>query len=174
MVKTALLSIMIVVLLACESQVKQAKTAYKSEFSELIAIKGHDPVEEGVLNIPFLKHRLVKMMGEGKYDTLVQIMHECTPIGFNNDVVYWMGYSKENPEATGAAILIDLNEDIIYVGYEFDHIIERFSEAGNVMENPNRLQMWLNRRDRIMPRAPEPIIPEESDPEEESVAEEES
>lgn len=161
MVKNSLIALVVIIMLACESQVKQANTAYKSEFSELIAIKGHDPVEEGIMTLPYLKHRLVKLLGEGKYDTLVNIMHECTPIGFNNDVIYWMGYSKDFPESTGAAIMIDLNEDIIYVGYEIDHIIERFSESGVVKENPTRLQMWLNRRDRIMPIAKDPILPEE-------------
>lgn len=151
---------LIAFIFACETQVKQANTAYKSEFSEFIAIKGHDPVEEGVLNTPYLKHRLIKMMGEGKYDTLVKVMYECTPIGFNNDVIYWMGYAKDDPESSGAAVLIDLNEDVIYVGYEVNHVIERFSESGSLKEHPGKLALWLNRRDRILPKAEEPILPD--------------
>ena len=89
-----LFSFIVVLLLSCTAGVKQAETPYASEFSEFIAIKGHDPVEEGLLTSPYLKHRLTKLMGEGKYDTLVNIMYECTPIGFNNDIIYWMGYSK--------------------------------------------------------------------------------
>jgi hypothetical protein len=136
---------------SCQSKVKQAETPYKSEFSEFIAIKGYDPVEEGVLSSPYLKHRLTKLMGEGKYDTLVRIMYECTPIGFNNDVIYWMGYAKEDPESSGAAILIDLNKDVIYVAYQYHDQIERFSEADDLMEHPTRLQLWLNRRNRVVP-----------------------
>lgn len=148
-----LFSFIVVLLLSCTAGVKQAETPYASEFSEFIAIKGHDPVEEGILTSPYLKHRLTKLMGEGKYDTLVNIMYECTPIGFNNDIIYWMGYSKEEPESSGGAILIDLNDDIIYVGYEINDHIERFSEAGDLTEHPNRLQLWLNRRDNIKPAA---------------------
>ena len=141
-----------ILITSCNSKVQQAETPYASEFSEFIAIKGHDPVEEGVLTSPYLKHRLIKLMGEGKYDTLVKIMYECTPIGFNQDVIYWMGYAKDDPQASGGAILIDLNEDIIYVGYEVDDQIERFSEANNLTEQPTRLQLWLNRRDKTIPQ----------------------
>lgn len=163
MVKKVLIILFVTILFGCQSQVKEANKPYKSEFSELVAIKGHDPVEEGVLTSPALKDRLTKLLGEGKYDTLVTIMHECTPIGFNNDIVYWMGYSKDYPATTGAAVIIDLNEDIIYVAYEIDDIMERFSEAGDVRETPTRLQLWLNRRDRPMLVEPETIISEEEE-----------
>ena len=60
---------------------------------------------------------------------------------------------KDDPESSGGAILINLNEDIIYVGYETNDVIERFSEAEDLTEHPNRLQLWLNRRDNIKPAA---------------------
>ena len=46
-------------------------------------------------------------MGEDKYDTLVRTMFDCSPIGFNNDIVYWVGYGENHPESTGGAIIID-------------------------------------------------------------------
>ena len=147
-----------IILGSCTSNMKQAETQYASEFSELIAIKGYDPVEEGVLTSPYLKHRLTKLLGEDRYDTLVKIMYECTPIGFNNDIIYWMGYDKENPGTSGAAIMIDLNEDVIYVAYEVNNHMERFSEAGDVSEHPTKLQLWLNRRDNLQPGETEPEV----------------
>ena len=152
-----------IILGSCTSKMKQAETPYASEFSEFIAIKGHDPVEEGVLTSPYLKHRLTKLMGEDRYDTLVKIMYECTPIGFNNDVIYWMGYDKDSPGSSGAAIMIDLNEDVIYVAYEVNDHMERFSEAGNISEHPTKLQLWLKRRNNLQPRETEPEVGVEVD-----------
>jgi hypothetical protein len=133
----------------CTQQAKEAETAYASELKELIPIKGHDPVEEGVFTDPYLKHRLVKLLGENKYDTLVQVMYDCSPIGFNNDLLYWVGYGKNNPESTGGAIIIDLINDEIYVGYEIGGDIQIFSEADNVDNRPNKLKLWLNRREKM-------------------------
>jgi hypothetical protein len=135
----------------CSAPVKEAETAYTSELKELIPLKGHDPVEEGIFTDPYLKHRLVKLMGQDKYDTLVRAMYDCTPIGFNNDLLYWMGYGKNNPESTGGAIIIDLANDEIYVGFEIGNKIRVYSEAENVDKKPNKLKLWLNRREKMHP-----------------------
>ena len=84
---------------SCTTPVEEAETAYASELKELILLKGHDPVNEDVLKMPVLKARLIKLMGEDKYDTLVRSMFDCSPIGFNNDLVYWVGYGENNPES---------------------------------------------------------------------------
>ena len=88
-------------------------------------------------------------MRQDKYDTLVRAMYDCTPIGFNNDLLYWMGYGKNNPESTGGAIIIDLVNDEIYVGFEIGDKIRVYSEAANVDKSPNKLKLWLNRREKM-------------------------
>ena len=108
----------------CSTPVKEAETAYSSELSKLIPLKGHDPVTEGIFTDPYLKHRLVKLMGQDKYDTLVTAMYDCSPIGFNNDLLYWVGYGEYKPESTGGAIIIDLINDEIYVGFEMGDKIQ--------------------------------------------------
>jgi hypothetical protein len=135
----------------CSAPVKDAETAYSSELKELIPLKGHDPKQEGVFTDPYLKHRLIKLMGQDKYDTLVRTMYDCTPIGFNNDLLYWMGYGENNPESTGGAIIIDLANDEIYVGFEIGDKIRVYSEADNVNKKPNKLKLWLNRREKMHP-----------------------
>lgn len=137
-------------MVGCTGSVNQAETAYKSELRELIPLKGHDPYEEGVLSDPYLKHRLTKMLGEGKYDTLQTLMHDCSPIGFNNDLLYWIGYDKHKPESNSAAIIIDLVNDEIYVGYEYGDAIGVFTDATVERENPTVLASWFNRRSRIV------------------------
>jgi hypothetical protein len=138
-------------LYGCTVPVKEAETAYSSELKELIPLKGHDPIDEGVFTDPYLQHRLIKLMGQEKYDTLVRAMYDCTPIGFNNDLLYWMGYGKNNPESTGGAIIIDLAKDEIYVGFEIGDKIRVYSEADNVDKSPNKLKLWLNRREKMHP-----------------------
>ena len=133
----------------CSKQVENSETTYKSELKELILLKGHDPVNQKVLANPKLKNRLVKLMGENKYDTLVRSMYDCSPIGFNNDLIYWVGYGEKNPESTGGAIIIDLVNDEIYVGFEMGDKIRVYSEAGNVDKKPNKLKLWLNRREKM-------------------------
>jgi hypothetical protein len=135
----------------CSAPVKEAETAYTSELKELIPLKGHDPIDEGVFTDPYLRHRLIKLMGQDKYDTLVRAMYDCTPIGFNNDLLYWMGYGKNNPESTGGAIIIDLVNDEIYVGFEIGNKIRVYSESENVDKKPNKLKLWLNRRENMHP-----------------------
>ena len=76
-------------------------------------------------------------------------MYDCTPIGYNNDLLYWMGYGEKHPESTGGAIIIDLANDEIYVGFEIGDKIRVYSEAGNVDKKPNRLKLWLNRREKM-------------------------
>jgi hypothetical protein len=131
----------------CSSKVEEAETAYESELKELILLKGHDPVNEKVLSNPGLKKRLVKLMGQNKYDTLVRSMYDCSPIGFNSDLIYWVGYGENNPESTGGAIIIDLANDEIYVGFEIGDKIRVYSEADNVDKKPNKLKLWLKRRE---------------------------
>lgn len=135
------------VIYGCSNNVEQAQTAYQSELKELILLKGHDPVSENVLSNPGLKKRLVDLMGQNKYDTLVRSMFDCSPIGFNSDLVYWVGYGKNNPESTGGAIIIDLVNDEIYVGFEIGNKIRVYSEADNVDKRPNKLKLWLKRRE---------------------------
>ena len=139
-----------ILVIACGSSVEQAETAYKSDLKELIPLKGHDPVEEGVLTHPYLQHRLVKMLGQGKYDTLKRVMHDCSPIGFNNDLLYWVGYGPDKPERNSGAIIIDLVNDEIYIGYEYGDAIEIFTDAPTERENPGHLASWINRRSRIV------------------------
>jgi hypothetical protein len=79
-----------------------------------------------VFTAPYLKHRLIKLLGQGKYDTLVTVMYDCSPIGFNNDLLYWVGYGEDNPDTEGGAIIIDLVNDEIYVGYEIGDKIRSF------------------------------------------------
>jgi len=133
----------------CTQSVDEAETAYTSELKELILLKGHDPVDEGIFNNPVLQQRLIKLMGQDKYDTLVTAMYDCSPIGFNNDIVYWVGYGEHNPESTGGAVLIDLANDEIYVGFEMGDKIRTYSEAGNVDKSPNKLKLWLKRRGKM-------------------------
>ena len=133
----------------CSSSVNEAETAYTSELKELIPLKGHDPKEEGVFTDPYLKHRLIKLMGENKYDTLVLAMYDCSPIGFNNDLLYWVGYGKNNPETTGGTIIIDLINDEFYVGFEIGDKIRIYSDADNVEKSPNKLKLWLKRREKM-------------------------
>jgi hypothetical protein len=162
-----ILSLIIIVglFISCSAPVKEAETAYTSELSELIPLKGHDPVTEGVFTDPYLKHRLVKLMGQEKYDTLVRAMYDCSPIGFNNDLLYWVGYGEHNPESTGGAVIIDLLNDEIYVGFEIGDKIRIYSEAGNVDKSPNKLKLWLQRREKMhstLPIAkPDTVIQEE-------------
>lgn len=139
-----------IMVFACSSSVEQAETAYESELKELIPLKGHDPYEEGVMTDPYLKHRLVKMLGEGKFDTLQMLMYDCSPIGFNNDLLYWVGYSEHEPERNSAAIIIDMVNDEIYVGYEYGDAIGVFTDAAVERENPKKLASWFNRRSRIV------------------------
>ena len=133
----------------CASPVKEAETAYTSELKELLPLKGHDPVEKNIFNNPKLKQRLIKLMGQNKFDTLVTAMYDCSPIGFNNDILYWVGYGEHNPESTGGAVLIDLLNDEIYVGFEMGDKIRLYSEADNVDKSPNKLKLWLKRRERM-------------------------
>ena len=148
------LIILIGLFYGCSAPVKEAETAYTSELSALIPLKGHDPVAEGVFTDPYLKHRLIKLMGEDKYDTLVIAMYDNSPIGFNNDLLYWVGYGEHYPESTGGAIIIDLVNDEIYVGFEMGDKIRVYSEAGNVDKSPNKLKFWLKRREKMQSSLP--------------------
>jgi hypothetical protein len=147
--RVLILIFVIATIYACSSSVQEAESSYESDLKVLIPLKGHDPKEEGVFTDPYLKQRLIKLMGEDKYDTLVRAMFDCTPIGFNNDLLYWMGYGENNPESTGGAIIIDLVNDEIYVAFEIGNKIRTYSEAGNVDKKPNKLKLWLKRRENM-------------------------
>jgi hypothetical protein len=136
------------ILYGCSSGAEDAASAYNSELKVLIPLKGRDPVNQNILGNDKLKARLIKLMGEDKYDTLVQVMHDCDPIGFNHDLIYWVGYGEENPESDAGAVIIDLQNDEIYVGFEIGGKVRTYSEAGNVDKKPNKLKLWLRRREK--------------------------
>lgn len=147
--RIASLIIATVLVYGCNTSVNQAETAYTSELKALLLLKGHDPVKEDVFADSTLKKRLIKLMGQDKFDTLVIAMFDCSPIGFNNDILYWVGYGEHNPESTGGAVLIDLVNDEIYVGFEMGDKIRIYSEAGNVDNSPNKLKLWFKRREKM-------------------------
>ena len=144
-----LILLSLIIPISCSTSVEEAQRAYESELKELILLKGHDPVSEKALSNPDLKKRLIDLMGQNKYDTLVRSMYDCSPIGFNSDLIYWVGYGENNPESTGGAIIIDLANDEIYVGFEIGDKIRIYSEAGNVDKRPNKLKLWLKRRESM-------------------------
>lgn len=107
------------------------KTSKNTSLSFLSKYKGKYPSDVKLLNNTILKNRLVQLIGKERYQYMNQTWAVEGGIGVKNNVFEAFGCEQHNCDMTNFMIVIDLKNDILYVGYRVEDVIYKFGENQN-------------------------------------------
>ncbi len=113
---------------------KEAEQSSTRTISEdivfLTKFKDKLPYDVDLLNIPIIKKRLDKLIGN-KYSVLKDTCHVETPIKIDNDEFIAEACQAHNCNATNYIILINLSSNVMYVGIREEQNVRLYSEDGS-------------------------------------------
>ena len=93
--------------------------------------KGKYPYDVKLLNNPTLKKRIVDLMGMQKYNFMKTTWRVEGGIGVENNMFDASGCEQHNCDMTNFIIVVDLEKDILYIGYRVENEIQKFGEDRN-------------------------------------------
>ncbi|MCT3744640.1 hypothetical protein [Elizabethkingia anophelis] len=109
---------------------KENSTTYTS-LKFLKKYNGKYTYEVKLFNNPILKNRLVKLMGIDKYTFMKNTWRVEGGISVKNNILTTEGCEQHNCDSTNFIVVIDLERDILYVGYKVENDIYKFGEEQN-------------------------------------------
>lgn len=117
---------------------KKQKT---EELTFLNKLNGIYPYEVKLLDNPILKKRLMNMIGND-YAYIKSIWETQTPIKIEDGIFFSQAMQAHSGGNPSASIVVDLNNDVIYVGIRRNGKVEFYSEDGS--KSPKNLSAWGN------------------------------
>lgn len=103
----------------------------KSNLEFLKKYKGKYPYDVKLLSNPTLKKRIVDLMGMQKYNFMKTTWRVEGGIGVENNMFDASGCEQHNCDMTNFIIVVDLDKDILYIGYRVENEIQKFGEDQN-------------------------------------------
>jgi hypothetical protein len=97
----------------------------------LAKYKGKYPSEVKLLNNINLKNKLIKLIGKERYQYMNQTWAVEGGIGVENNMFDASGCEQHNCDMTNFIIVVDIEKDILYVGYRVENEIYKFGENQN-------------------------------------------
>lgn len=97
----------------------------------LAKYKGKYPDEVKLLNNTILKNRIIQLIGKKRYQYMNQTWAVEGGIGVENNMFDASGCEQHNCDMTNFMIVVDLKNDILYVGYRVENEIYKFGENQN-------------------------------------------
>jgi len=107
------------------------KTSKNTSLSFLSGYKGKYPSSVKLLNNTILKNRLIQLIGKERYQYMNQTWAVEGGIGVENNVFEASGCEQHNCDMTNFMIVVDLKNDILYIGYRVENEIYKFGENQN-------------------------------------------
>ena len=103
----------------------------KTNLEFLKKYKGKYPYDVKLLSNPTLKKRIVDLIGIQKYNFMKTTWRVEGGIGVENNMFDASGCEQHNCDVTNFIIAVDLEKDILYVGYRVENEIQKFGEDQN-------------------------------------------
>ncbi|MCT4318804.1 hypothetical protein [Elizabethkingia anophelis] len=113
------------------SNVKKNNPQTNTSLTFLKKYSGKYTYEVKLLNNPILKNRLIRLMGIQKYTFMKNTWRVEGGISVKNNILTAEGCEQHNCDSTNFIIVIDLERDILYVGYKVENDIYKFGEEQN-------------------------------------------
>lgn len=110
----------------------RGKTSNASLNSIFQSSVGKYPYEINLLKKPVLKARLVKLLGQSRYNTMARYFQTQTPVEFSNWNYYTMGGEQHNMGSTFFEISYNPGADALAVKYVIEGNVRIFAEKRNV------------------------------------------
>ena len=103
----------------------------KTNLEFLKKYKGKYPYDVKLLSNPTLKKRIVDLIGIQKCNFMKTTWRVEGGIGVENNMFDASGCEQHNCDVTNFIIAVDLEKDILYVGYRVENEIQKFGEDQN-------------------------------------------
>ncbi|WMC08200.1 hypothetical protein [Elizabethkingia anophelis] len=113
------------------SNVKKNNPQTNTSLKFLKKYNGKYTYEVKLLNNPILKNRLIRLMGIQKYTFMKNTWRVEGGISVKNNILTAEGCEQHNCDSTNFIMVIDLERDILYVGYKVENDIYKFGEEQN-------------------------------------------
>lgn len=113
------------------SNVKKNNPQTNTSLKFLKKYNGKYTYEVKLLNNPILKNRLIRLMGIQKYTFMKNTWRVEGGISVKNNILTAEGCEQHNCDSTNFIMVIDLERDILYVGYKVENDIYKFGEEPN-------------------------------------------
>lgn len=120
-----------------ESSVPQGQKNTSLRF--LTKYKGKYPSEVKLLNNTILKNRIIQLIGKKRYQYMNQTWAVEGGIGIKNNLFDASGCEQHNCDMTNFIIVVDIEKDILYVGYRVEDEVYKFGENQNY---PSSILDW--------------------------------
>lgn len=121
-----------------------------SSWTTFATLDGRYPEDADLLNKEPLKSRLAKLLGPKNQQDFLQRFKVTPPLEIDNNVLFDEGYEPGERNAEAAAIAVNMEDDIIYVGLAVDHKLRIFSERGDT-HYPKQLRAWISKFKSLRP-----------------------
>ncbi|RAJ88115.1 hypothetical protein CLV59_101882 [Chitinophaga dinghuensis] len=106
-------------------------------------LDGKYPEDIELLDMEPLKTRLSKLLGPQMQEDFLERFDVTPPLEVEENILFDEGYEVGHRDEA-AAIAVDMNDDIIYVGLNIGHHLRIFSEKGDT-HYPQKFQTWIKK-----------------------------
>lgn len=123
-----------------ESQAKQSERTDNLNF--LKTLNGKYPYDVKLLENPIFTQRLKTLLGNERYNFLVENWATEIPIIFSNNFFVAEGCQLHNCSSTNFIIIYNFSNNVMYAGIREEENIKTYSEDGS---NSIKINEWKNR-----------------------------
>ncbi len=106
-------------------------------------LDGKYPEDIELLDMEPLKTRLAKLLGPQMQEDFLERFDVTPPLEVEENVLFDEGYEVGHRDEA-AAIAVDMNDDIIYIGLNKGSHLRIFSEKGDT-HYPTKFQTWIKK-----------------------------
>ncbi|MBV7529282.1 hypothetical protein [Chitinophaga sp. sic0106] len=121
-----------------------------SSWTSFATMEGQYPEDADLLNKEPLKSRMAKLLGPKNHEEFLERFKVTPPLEIEDNVLFDEGYQPGGRQSDAAAIAVDMDDDIIYVGLAVHHKLHIFSEKGDT-HYPKQLRTWMTKFKRSQP-----------------------
>ncbi|MBS0027484.1 hypothetical protein ACTJJ0_19740 [Chitinophaga sp. 22321] len=122
------------------------QTDLVASWNSFLSYEGKYAVESGLFEKEPLKSRFVALVSKAR-KTFFERLKVSPPIEVENKILFNEGYTPGKSGYDEAAIAIDLDRDIIYIGFTVNRSLMLFSEKGDT-DYPEKFLQWMQKFDR--------------------------
>lgn len=123
------------------SAIKQPDNSTLNNLDFLKKLNGKYPYEVKLFENSILMKRLKKLLGNSRYNFLIETWTVETPMEFANNIFVASGCQAHNCGYTNFIIVFDFSNNVMYAGIREEYKVKTYSEDGS---NSPKINEWKN------------------------------
>ncbi|SEW53714.1 hypothetical protein [Chitinophaga arvensicola] len=122
------------------------QTDMVASWNSFLSFQGKYAMESGLFDQEPLKSRFKVLVGKAR-KSFFERLKVSPPIEVENKILFNEGYMPGKSGFDEAAIAVDLDRDIIYIGFTVNSNLMLFSEKGDT-DYPEKFLQWMQKFER--------------------------